>query len=129
MAGSAFRHYRQHLDGKPNTRNTNELFIKTRYPCHKQRSGSGHCGYYVMEFMNAAGTYKRHPELWPKDPFSRMDVHIDDDYLLDRVGDLCMFILDEIIHKRGRYHDPTSAIGRQANCRTLREWEHLRIGH
>ncbi|KAL6871561.1 hypothetical protein ACP4OV_014390 [Aristida adscensionis] len=61
---SAFRHYRTHLDGKPNTRNTDKLFIKQdSLYCHKQRIGSGHCGYYVMEFMNATGTYKRHPEL------------------------------------------------------------------
>ncbi|KAL6883493.1 hypothetical protein ACP4OV_010907 [Aristida adscensionis] len=47
------------------------LTILKSYPCHKQRSGSGHCGYYVMEFMNAAGTYKRHPELPHGCPYRR----------------------------------------------------------
>ncbi|KAL6842776.1 hypothetical protein ACP4OV_027620 [Aristida adscensionis] len=39
------------------------MIFMEAFRCHKQRTGSGHCGYYVMEFMNAAGTYKRHPEL------------------------------------------------------------------
>ncbi|KAL6851962.1 hypothetical protein ACP4OV_020147 [Aristida adscensionis] len=53
------------MDKDPETYKDFLTILKSafRFPCHKQRTGSGHCGYYVMEFMNAAETYKRHPEL------------------------------------------------------------------
>ncbi|KAL6843137.1 hypothetical protein ACP4OV_026850 [Aristida adscensionis] len=124
---TAYRFYRRDLKGKPNKRGTDDLYIKTRFPCHKQRPGSGHYGYYVCEFIRVNGQYRRHPERWPKNLFAD-DVSMDDDHLLEIVNDLCKFILDEIIHKLGRYHDPSSQIARQANCRLLREWESLNLG-
>jgi hypothetical protein len=35
-----------------------------------------------------------------------------DDELLGLVGDLCGFIIDEIISSRGAYHDPSSDLSR-----------------
>lgn len=38
---------------------------------------------------------------------------MEDDHLLDIIGDLCQFIIEQIIHKNDDFHDPTSAIGFQ----------------
>jgi len=35
-----------------------------------------------------------------------------DDQLLELVGDLCNFILDQIVHVKGAYHDRESDLGR-----------------
>ena len=34
-----------------------------------------------------------------------------DDQLLELVGDLCNFILDQIVHVKGTYHDRESELG------------------
>jgi hypothetical protein len=125
--------------------------------CHKQRSGSGHCGYYLCEYMKVTGCYKRHPELvsnwlrtlllhftvlvtwqtiilycvpvqWHEEIFIKRQEALDDDYLLEIVEDICNFILDEVVHKNGEFFDPTSTIGGQDDCKQLREWESLRLG-
>ena len=64
---------------------------------------------------------------WRKTIWIVHQKELDDDYLLETVGDICRFILFEVIHKSGRFHDRSSAIGRQPNCRLLREWENLKF--
>jgi hypothetical protein len=51
-----------------------------------------------------------------------------DDELLEIVGDLCGFILDQIIHVRGDYHDPRSDLGSDPRYQHLRELERLALG-
>lgn len=51
-----------------------------------------------------------------------------DDQLLDLVGDLCNFILDQIVHVKGAYHDQESDLGRNPQYQHLRETEGLALG-
>jgi hypothetical protein len=51
-----------------------------------------------------------------------------DDELLELVGDLCGFILDEIVHVKGDYHDPQSNLGSNPRYQHLRELERLALG-
>ena len=43
-----------------------------------------------------------------------------DDQLLELVGDLCNFILDQIVHVKGAYHDRAD-LGRNPQYQHLRE--------
>jgi hypothetical protein len=56
------------------------------------------------------------------------DVYKDDE-LLGLVGDLCGFIIDEIISSRGVYHDPSSDLGRNPMYQHLCETHRLALGH
>ena len=58
----------------------------------------------------------------------RNDPHKDDN-LLELVGDLCNFIIDQIVHVRGLYHDRSSNLGRNPQYQHLCEWERLGLGH
>jgi hypothetical protein len=51
-----------------------------------------------------------------------------DDQLIELVGDLCGFILDEIVHVKGTYHDPDSDLGNDPRYQHLRELERLALG-
>ena len=51
-----------------------------------------------------------------------------DDQLLELVGDLCDFILDQIISNKGSYHDPASDLGSNPMYQHLREIESLALG-
>ena len=51
-----------------------------------------------------------------------------DDNLLELIGNLCAFILDQIIHVRGNYHDRKSELGRHPQYQHLRETERLALG-
>ena len=44
-----------------------------------------------------------------------------DDQLLELIGDLCNFILDQIIHVKGAYHDRESDLGRNPQYQHIRE--------
>jgi hypothetical protein len=55
------------------------------------------------------------------------DVYKDDE-LLGLVGDLCGFIIDEIISSRGAYHDSSSDLGRNPMYQHLRETHKLALG-
>ena len=57
----------------------------------------------------------------------RADPHKDDN-LLELVGDLCAFILDQTIHARDTYHDRKSELGRHPQCQHIRETERLALG-
>ena len=57
-----------------------------------------------------------------KDPYK-------DNQLLELVGDLCNFILDQIILVKGTYHDRESDLGRNPQYQHLRETERLALGH
>ena len=50
-----------------------------------------------------------------------------DEQLLELVGDLCNFILDQIIHVKGTYHDRDSNLGRNPQYQHLRETERLAL--
>ena len=52
-----------------------------------------------------------------------------DDQLLELVGDLCKFILDQNVHIKGTYHDRDSDLGRNPQYQHLRETERLALGH
>ena len=56
-----------------------------------------------------------------KDPYK-------DDQLLELVDDLCNFILDQIVHVKGAYHDWESELGRNPQYQHLRETERLALG-
>ena len=51
-----------------------------------------------------------------------------DDQLLELVGDLCNFILDQIVHVKGTYHDRDSNLGRNPQYQHLRETKRLALG-
>jgi len=51
-----------------------------------------------------------------------------DDQLLELVGDLCNFILDQIVHVRCAYHDRESDLGTNPQYQHLRETERLALG-
>ena len=51
-----------------------------------------------------------------------------DDQPLELVGDLCNFILDQIVHVKGTYHDQKSDLGRNHQYQHLRETERLALG-
>ena len=51
-----------------------------------------------------------------------------DDELLELDGDLCNFILDQIVHVKGAYHDRESDLGRNSQYQHLRETERLALG-
>ena len=51
-----------------------------------------------------------------------------DDQLLELVGDLCNFILDQIVHVKGTYRDRDSDLGRNPQYKHLRETERLALG-
>ena len=50
-----------------------------------------------------------------------------DDQLLELVGDLCNFILDQIVDVKGTYHDRDSNLGRNPQYQNLRETERLAL--
>jgi hypothetical protein len=50
-----------------------------------------------------------------------------DDELLEIVGDLCNFILDEIVHVKGTYHHLASDLGSNPQYQHLRETERLAL--
>ena len=52
-----------------------------------------------------------------------------DDQLLELVGDLCNFMLDQIVHVKGTYHDRDSDLDRNPQYQHLRETERLALGH
>ena len=56
-----------------------------------------------------------------KDPYK-------DDQLLELIGDHCNFILDQIVHVRGAYHDQESDLGRNHQYQHLHETERLALG-
>ena len=51
-----------------------------------------------------------------------------DDQLLELVGDLCNFTLDQIVHVRGAYHDRESDLGTNPQYQHLRETERAIVG-
>ena len=51
-----------------------------------------------------------------------------DDQLLELVGDLCNFILDQIVHVKGVYYDRESDLGKNPQYQHLRETERLALG-
>jgi len=51
-----------------------------------------------------------------------------DDELLELVGDLCNFILDQIVNVKGDYHDVLSDLGSNPTNQHLRELERLALG-
>ena len=51
-----------------------------------------------------------------------------DHQLLELVDDLCNFILDQIVHVKGAYHDRESDLGRNPQYQHLREIERLALG-
>ena len=51
-----------------------------------------------------------------------------DDQLLELVGDLCNFILDQIVHVKDTYHDRDSDLSRNPQYQHLRETERLALG-
>ena len=51
-----------------------------------------------------------------------------DDQLLELVGDLCNFLLDQIVDVKGTYHDRDSDLGRNPQYQHLRETERLALG-
>ena len=65
---------------------------------------------------------------WPKDEYIEQK-EIEDDDLLEIVGDLCQFILDDIIHVDGDFHDQKSMVGHKKYCRHLRQSHGLKFGH
>ena len=52
-----------------------------------------------------------------------------DDQLLELIDDLYNFILDQIVHVKGTYHDRESDLGRNPQYQHLRETERLSLGH
>ena len=52
----------------------------------------------------------------------RNDPHKDDN-LLELVGDLCNFIMDQIVLVRGIYHDRVTELDRNPQYQHLHEWE------
>ena len=50
-----------------------------------------------------------------------------DDLRLELVGDLCNFILDQIVHVKGTYHDRDSDLGRNPQYQHIRETERLAL--
>ena len=50
-----------------------------------------------------------------------------DDQLLELVGDLCNFILDQIVHVKGVYPDRESDLDRNPQYQYLRETERLAL--
>jgi hypothetical protein len=53
--------------------------------------------------------------------------HYKYDQLLELVGDLCNFILDQIVHVKGTYHDRASDLRRNPKYKHLRETERLAL--
>ena len=51
-----------------------------------------------------------------------------DDQLLELVGDLCNFILDQIVYVKCTYHDRDSDLGRNPQYQHLHETERLALG-
>ena len=51
-----------------------------------------------------------------------------DDQLLELVGDLCNFILYQIVHVKGAYYDRESDLGRNPQYQHIRETERLALG-
>ena len=51
-----------------------------------------------------------------------------DDQLLELIGDLCNFILDQIVHVKDVYHDRESDLGRNPQYQYFRETERLALG-
>ena len=65
---------------------------------------------------------------WPKEfPIESKEIKYDD--LLEIVSDICQFILDDIVHVNGKFHDRKSAIGCLKDCRHLRQWQGLKLGY
>ena len=52
-----------------------------------------------------------------------------DNQLLKLVGDLCNFILDQIVYVKGTYHDRDSDLGRNSQYQHLCETERLALSH
>ena len=65
---------------------------------------------------------------WQEEKGMKANPHKDDN-LLELVGDLCNFIMDQIIHIRGTYHDPASDLGRHPHHQHLYGMERLALGY
>ena len=50
------------------------------------------------------------------------------DQLFELVGDLCNFILDQIVHVKGAYYDRESELGTNPQYQYLHETERLALG-
>ena len=51
-----------------------------------------------------------------------------DDQLLELVSDLCNFIMDQIVHVKGTYHDRDFDLDRNPQYQHLRETKRLALG-
>uniref|UniRef100_K3ZF59 Ubiquitin-like protease family profile domain-containing protein n=1 Tax=Setaria italica TaxID=4555 RepID=K3ZF59_SETIT len=103
----AYQHYITN-GGIHNPKKPKEMVVRTNFPCHKQPSGSVHCGYDVCEHIRMLGRYATDPE---------------HQQLLNIGADLCRFILREVVNPMGTYYRPEYKLAQEDKYVSLREWE------
>ncbi|XP_066392050.1 uncharacterized protein [Miscanthus floridulus] len=124
---TAFRHYVQEHKGRHHPNRKEKFYVKTLCACPKQKPRSLHCGYYTCIMMSTIGGYNRNPNLLEKDKDTRRNPYKDDE-LLEMVGDLCNFIMDQIVYHKGIYHHLLSDLGSNPLYQHLRETDRLALG-
>ncbi|XP_066362058.1 uncharacterized protein [Miscanthus floridulus] len=117
---TAYRFYVKTHKGRHDPKRKENMCVKIKCACPKQKPESVHCRYYVCSIISNITTYRRHPCRWQDEKGVRNDPHKDDN-LLDLVNDLCNFIMDQIVHVRDTYHGPLSDLGRNPQYQHLRE--------
>ncbi|RCV16227.1 hypothetical protein SETIT_3G121300v2 [Setaria italica] len=110
--------YRIHNPKKPK-----EMVVRTNFPCHKQPSGSVHCGYDVCEHIRMLGRYATDPE-HVRGYLSYIRIsRLHEQQLLNIGADLCRFILREVVNPMGTYYRPEYKLAQEDKYVSLREWE------
>ncbi|XP_066341111.1 uncharacterized protein [Miscanthus floridulus] len=124
---TAFRHYVQKHKRRHHPNRKEKWYVKTLCACPKQKPGSLHCGYYTCIMMSTIGGYSRNPNLLEKDKDTRRNPYKNDE-LLEMVGDLCNFIMDQIVYHKSTYYHLLSDLGSNSLYQHLRETDRLALG-
>ncbi|KAL6607938.1 hypothetical protein ACP70R_041001 [Stipagrostis hirtigluma subsp. patula] len=89
--------------GEHDPEKTQEMAVRTKFPCHKQGFNTVLCGYYVCEFLRLR---KRYRTTNPEDEWiAQADHRLTDQDITNIIADMCRFIMHEVIHQDGTFYD------------------------
>nr|BAD46100.1 hypothetical protein [Oryza sativa Japonica Group] len=113
----AFKRYYQRGEQRKNSRE--RIFVRNKWPCHKQPVGIVLCGYYCSEFLRVNGKYCANYDELPKFPKSERELN--DTSIQNIQADMCYFIHRECAHQLGRFFDNEGVLALPEN-ESLSNW-------